>query len=201
METIQAHESFRFNPDRHEYTDARGRVLPHITGMLERTGWIDSTWYSEESSARGTAVHSLTADYDMGALEAQSCSSVYKPWLLAYVAAMEVLRRPVWSAIEAPVVHPDLRFAGRPDRVGTVFGAYTILEIKTNNKGWNLERAHPIQTALQALLVSAAYPLPPEEWQRYALYCRPDGRWRVIEHKDTRKDFDEARRIIRACTR
>lgn len=194
-------EPFRFDPDQHEYIDHQGVVLPHITGMLERTGWIDDTWYTDEASERGRAVHSLTADYDLGAIDLKSLQDRYKPWLLAYVEAMRLLQQPTWEMIESPLVHPGFKFGGRPDRVGRVFGIYTILELKSNNKGWNLEKAHPIQTALQAILVSAARPLPAEAWQRYALYCRPDGSCRAYEHKARRKDFDEAYRIIRVCCR
>lgn len=201
--TAAADVRFRFDASRHEYIDlAHGTVLPHITGMLERTGWIDDTWYTEESSLRGQAVHRLTADYDLGALDVASCVSKYRPWLLAYVEALRKLGGPVWTAVEAPAVHPDHRFGGRPDRVGQVFRAWTVVELKTNNKGWNLEKAHPIQTALQAVLVSgtAFRLLPAEAWMRAALYLRPDGRCRYIEHTD-RRDLDEARRIIAKCCR
>ena len=52
---------FRFDAIRHSYTElATGEERPHITGMLERTGWVDEEWFTEESSERGTAVHSLT---------------------------------------------------------------------------------------------------------------------------------------------
>lgn len=200
MTTLRALTQFRFDPAAHEYTDDVGRVLPHITGMLERCGWIDSTWYTEESSVRGQAVHRLTADYDLQALDVASCVSRYRPWLLAHVAAMGVLR-PTWDAVEAPAVHPTFRFGGRPDRVGRVFNAHTILDLKSNDKVWNIEKATPIQTALQAILCSATRPLPAEAWTRYALYLRPNGKYRLKEHTETRKDFDEAYRIIAKCCR
>jgi alkanesulfonate monooxygenase SsuD/methylene tetrahydromethanopterin reductase-like flavin-dependent oxidoreductase (luciferase family) len=200
MATREQLTQFRFDPDLHEYTDRDGRPLPHITGMLERCGWIDRTWYDDEASERGRQVHRLTADFDMGALDVGSFVSKYRPWLLSYVGAMQTLR-PTWDAIEAPAVHPDYRFGGRPDRVGKVFGIYTILEVKSNNKGWNLEKAHPIQTALQAVLVSATRPLPAEAWTRYALYCRPNGKFRLEPHEQRRKDFDEAYRIVKECCR
>lgn len=195
----EAREQFRFDPDRHEYTDYRGVALPHITGMLEATGWIDSTWYTEESSLRGRAVHSLTADYDLGALDPEKCVSRYRPWLLSHVKGMSILK-PSWDAVEAPAVHPDYRFGGRPDRVGKVYGVWTVYEIKTNGKGWNLEKAHPIQLALQAILLAASRPLPAEHWNRMAGYYRPDGKFRVEQYKK-REDFDIAYDIIARCCR
>jgi len=192
---------FRFNPDEHVYTDLDGRELPHITGMLARTGWIDDTWYTEESCERGQAVHALTADFDLGVLDPATAPKTYRAWVLAYVAGMKILQ-PIWDSIEAPIVHPTFRFGGRPDRVGKAFGISTILEVKSNNQGWNLEKAHPIQTALQAVLVSATRPLPAEAWVRYAFYCRPNGQYRLEDHEKTKhKDFAEAYRIIRECCR
>jgi hypothetical protein len=77
---------FRFDAVNHEYIDpSSGSVFPHITGMLQQTGWIDDTWYTEESSARGRAVHRLTADFDLGALHVDSCVSRYRPYLLGHV--------------------------------------------------------------------------------------------------------------------
>ena len=202
MSTVRELRSeFRFDPDLHEYSDSRGDVLPHITGMLERTGWIDDTWYTDESCERGRVVHGATADWDMGALDLETYVSKYRPWLLSYVGASRILK-PIHDAIEAPAVHPTFRFGGRPDRRCRIYSIRTILEIKTNNKGWNLEKAHPIQTALQAILVSATSPLPAEAWQRFALYCRPDGKFRLEDHQKTkRKDFAEAYRIIGVCCR
>lgn len=197
MATREHLSQFRFDPDQHEYTDHRGRTLPHITGMLERCGWIDSTWYTEESSVRGQAVHKLTADYDMGALDVASCVSKYRPWLLSYVALLGILR-PTWDSIESPAVHPVYRYGGRPDRSGKVHNIKTVAEVKTNNKGWNLEKAHPIQLALQAILLSASSPLPAEAWHRVAFYLRPDGKFKA-EQYTKRADFDEAYRIIGVC--
>lgn len=199
MATREQLEQFRFDAREHEYTDHRGRVLPHITGMLEKTGWIDSTWYTDESSVRGTAVHGLTADYDMGALDPAQCVSKYRPWLLSHVKAMAIIK-PTWDAIEAPAVHSRFRYGGRPDRKGSVYKIRTVLEIKTNNKGWALEKAHPIQLALQAILLADTDPLPAEHWNRLAAYYRPDGKFR-IEHFKSKRDFDIAYDIIARCCR
>jgi len=188
---------FAFDAERHTYTDADGRVLPSITQMLETAGYIDDRWFTEESSERGTAVHDLCEDYDRGLGDVATCASRYRPWLLAYAAAMDLLR-PQWDEIEAPAVHPTWRFGGRPDRVGRIFGACAILDIKTLDKGWRLDKATPLQTALQAVLVSGHHPLPAPAWKRYALYLRPNGKFRPYEHTN-RSDLDRAYEIIRQC--
>jgi hypothetical protein len=186
-------EPFRYDADYHEYIVGTGEVLPHITGMLERTGWVDDTWMTEESSERGQAVHDLTKTYDLGALHLATCASRHRGYLLAHVAASRALR-PAWTAIEEPHVHYGYRFGGRPDRVGKALQQQTVLEVKTAAPS----RAHQIQTALQAILVSDLYPLPPEHWLRLTLYLKATGRFKLEQHNH-RADFDEAYRIIKVC--
>lgn len=187
---------FRFDATQHEYIDiASGQVLPHITGMLKDTNWIDDRWFTEESSARGQAVHRLTSDYDFGALDVESCVSTWRPWLLTYIKAIEILRPRILS-VEVPRVHWGWRFGGRPDRVAQIDGAVSIIEIKTGDE---LE-SHPIQTALQAILVAPDYHLPPFSIRRYCVYVRDNGRFK-LQPNDDRSDLDKARKVILECTK
>lgn len=183
---------FAFDTSRHEYVDLdAGEVLPHITGMLEQAGLIDDRWYTEESCERGHVVHRLTADYDLGAIEdVTSVVSSFKPYLEAHVKAMTILR-PKWAHVEEPLVSSRYRFGGRPDRAGLVYEAHSVLEVKSGGP----ERAHAIQLALQAILVGEELKLPPESINRYALYLKPSGKFKLEQLVDP-ADFDEARRII-----
>ena len=186
--------SFRFNAETHEYVDAQGEVLTHITSMLLRTGHIQDEWFTDESCDRGIAVHRLVTDYDLGGLVPEDLAQhEYRGYLLAHVKAMEILR-PHWTAVEVPLVHPQYRFGGRPDRVGLLHGQDTILEVKSGAKS----RAHSIQTAMQAILAAGQGGLPAEHYQRGALYLTPKGKFRLEVHRD-RRDLDEAYRIIRVC--
>lgn len=196
--------AFYYDDAKHEYTDVDGNVLPHITGMLERCGHIDDRWYEEEHSIRGTHVHKLTADYDLGALDPKDCVSVHRGYLLGHVAAMEILR-PEILEVEVPRIHPEFRYGGRIDRILKVYRQLTILELKSGQplisdvqRRRGVIDPHAIQTALQAMLAATEYGLPPEAWTRYALYLKRDGKFKLIPH-DKRSDFDEARRIIRRC--
>ena len=185
--------AFRFDPGPHHYIDlATGAILPHITGLLQRAGLIDDLWFTEESSVRGTAIHALTADYDLGALDVASCISPHRAYLLAHVKAVGILQ-PEILAVEEPAVHPTLRFGGRPDRLVRVAGRRGVLEIKSAAPA----PSHAIQTALQCLLVSDRLHLPfADVLLRLCLYLKPSGKFAVVEH--TRKqDFAEARRIVK----
>ena len=185
---------FRFDSETHTYIDLEtGSELCHITGMLARTGWIDDVWFTEESSERGRCVHTLTADYDLGALDVATCRTKYRGWLLAHVATMKRIRH-TWDRIEEPAVHPVYRFGGRPDRVGYALGLKTVFEVKSGV----FQKSHQIQTALQAILDAAAGGLPAEHYQRLAEYLKPTGRGQIQLFKD-RCDFDEAYRIIKVC--
>lgn len=186
---------FRFDAINHVYTALdTGEELPHITGMLQLTGWIDDTWFTEEGSDRGTCVHELTKAYDLGALDVPSCVSPFRNYLLAYVAA-ERTTQPTWESIELPFVHWGYRYGGRPDRVGMLYGCRSIVEVKSGDP----RDSDAIQTALQAILVAGARGgLPAEHYERLAIYVRSSGRFKV-ERFPNRADFDKARGIIREC--
>jgi hypothetical protein len=185
---------FRFDALNHEYLSVdTGEVFPHITGMLEQTGWIDDRWYTEESSDRGTAVHKLTADYDLGALHVESCQSKHRGYLLAHVKAVSIAK-PKMLAVEEPLVHPVFRFGGRPDRDCIAYALRSTWEIKSGAP----ERAHQVQTALQAILIGHVANLPPESIGRFCEYVGDKGKFKVERFVD-RRDFDEARRVIRTC--
>lgn len=186
--------AFRFDQQHHEYIAlATGEALPHITGMLEETGWIDDLWFTEESSERGSIVHRLTADYDLGALDVETCVSRHRGYLLGHVAAVTIAR-PTWHSVEVPLVHPTFRYGGRPDRDCTVYSLRSVWEVKSGGP----HKAHRIQTALQAMLVSVEARMPAEAIARFCCYVKDKGKFKLEEHRD-RRDFDEARRIIRRC--
>lgn len=188
--------AFRFDAAEHEYIDTlTGQVLPHITGLLQQSGLIDDTWYTEESCERGQMVHRLTADYDLGALNPTTCVSRYRGYLMAYVGAKGLLR-PEILAVEEPMVHPVFRFGGRPDRIVRIDGARGVLEIKSGAK----ERVHGVQTALQAILDAEDAHLPERALVRYGVYVKPTGRFQVEEFTDKR-DFDQAHDLIRRFCR
>lgn len=208
---ILAPVPFSFDAADHSYRIGDVRV-PSITQLLKMSGHVDDRYYTEESRQRGTAVHELTKDFDLGALTLPSLDSLHRGYVLGYIAACEALK-PEWDQIEEPDVHPTFMFGGRPDRIGTVMGRKTVGEIKsgckpsladlvyTDNEGIEVRvrrfsNAHEVQTALQAILVSWRVGLPPEQWQRLCIYVKRSGRFSVERH-DNPRDFDEAYRILK----
>lgn len=185
---------FRFDPDSHLYISLEtGEIIPSITQMLEKAGLVETEFFTEESSERGTAVHELTAAYDLGGLDPKACESGYRAWLLQYVDAVRVLR-PAWDHVEVPAVHPVLKFGGTLDRAGTLYRLKAVVELKTGNE-IRPHRSHEVQTALQAILAASTFGIPAETIARFAIYLSPE-KWQILQHPNPR-DFQRAYGLIR----
>ena len=182
--------TFRFESSSHRYF-VNGQERPHLTGLLKAAGLVNDAFYTEESRIRGDAVHRLTSDYDLDALDPSTLVSPYRGYLLGFVAAMRVIPHE-WQRIEEPRMHPHYLYGYRTDRVGLIYRIQGVLEIKTTAAPCH---AHEIQTALQVMGDSYEHPIPREDWWRGALYLKPDGKWKLIEHTH-RRDFDDADRIL-----
>jgi len=189
---------FRFDPVEHAYYALdTGEQLPHITGMIIDAGErgiikrTDTRWYTEASQVRGTAVHNLTSEFDMGALALEHCVSSYKGYLAGWVAATKILGLE-YERIEEPVVHPFYRYGGRPDRVHRRKRRLGVCECKSGDP----EPNHEIQTALQCILVAEELGVTATSLERLAIYVKADGRYVVKEHLD-RLDFNKALKVIK----
>lgn len=170
--------------------------IPSITQLIERGGLIKGgDFFTDASRDRGLEVHRLCADFDMGVLDVARLETPRRGYVLAYVAACAALR-PSWDAIEVADVHPGYRFAGRTDRLGTVLRRRSVVEIKSAAKAGH----HAVQTALQAILASARWPLPAESWCRLTIYVKASGKFTVEQHTD-RRDLDVAMRLIKEFCR
>lgn len=184
---------FRFDDVTHTYTCGRtGQVLPGITGMMKAAGLVDDTWFTEESCRRGQIVHELTAAYDLGALELDEVKGKYRGYVLGHVRNMGIAPHE-WEFVEVALAHPAIRFAGRCDRGGLMYGATSVLEVKSGVE----DDAHDVQTALQAILIAPSLGLPPEAVMRYVEYLREDGRARLFRCKRQQRDLAKAREILR----
>lgn len=205
MATVAA-PVFRFDKHQHAYT-LDGALIPHITGMLEQTGYVDDTYFTEDCADRGHHVHLLTAQYDLGAIEdPTTITHRVKGWVLAYVKAMQDITHE-WVGIEEAHAHPKLRFGGRPDRDGYIWRSHAILEIKSGPPApW-----HGVQTALHDILLCGSperAAMPVGVRFRFGLYLQKNGKYRFIPHDGTepraskgKRDYDTAYEIIRECCR
>lgn len=183
---------FRYDAETHTYYRQDGSVVPSITELLRRSGVVDAEWFTDAGRERGTEVHNLTADFDLGALTLDECLSPNKGFLAAHVQLCQIAR-PKWEMIEQALVDQLGRFAGRPDRVGYWLGGDELLvaDIKTGAA----EKWHSLQTALQAILVAPYFGVAPASLKRYTIYYKKNGRYKVEEHVDL-MDFNRALVLI-----
>ena len=200
--------TFRFLDAPHVYVSSvTGKTFPSITQMLKDGGHIDDSWYNEEACERGTAVHALTAQHDLGVLTRGQIeagldpfSGAYRGYVLSYLTVMDLFQ-PEILTIEEPYVSPTYQFGGRIDRgirlrrrLGILpAGTLAVLEIKTGA----FAKSHPMQTALQAVLEADRRQVSVETIARFCCYVQETGRGRLEWHRDDPQNMREAMTLIR----
>jgi len=159
-----------------------GVMIPHISFVLEQTGFIDKTWFKPEHAERGKAVHSACQFLIEGDLD----WSTVHPEILPRVKGFEqflIERKPTLILSEKPLASKEWRFSGTPDLVLEVPGdrVQWIVDLKSGASGI----AAKLQTAAQEILVK-------EEcgngiYKRFVLELPKDGGYKLIPH-DERMD-------------
>ncbi len=162
-----------FDPIAHRYS-LDGRELISVTQALTEASLIDDRWYTEEASARGTAVHGAIQrlhDINDGNpsrdLAADDC-----PYFDAYVTFLEASGFLVEGS-EERVCDPLVGYAGTMDLRGRLPKFQTgvdVVDIKTGSvPPWV-----GYQTAAYARLV------PGDVKRRWALNLKGDGTYRLL---------------------
>lgn len=123
-----------YNDETHEYT-LDGKRIPSVTeivSVITAGKYADTNAaMMEQAKRRGTAVHELCEMIDCG-VDPEELE--IEPEMVGYVNAyLAFLRdwRPRWDHIEKPVYTGE--YAGRADRIGTVFGKIAVVDIKTTS--------------------------------------------------------------------
>lgn len=120
---------FVYNDELHVYT-LDGRVLPSVTGILKGENFIDDGFYTEDARVRGTYVHLACHLYDKGTLDQDGLDPSLRPYLDAYIkfkseTGFQAIRS------EIPHYHPQYLYAGTPDKIGTMAGSDTLIDLKS----------------------------------------------------------------------
>ena len=164
-----------FLEDSHRYI-LDGAELPSVSTLcapLHNASYQDAPkWQMEAAAERGTAVHLATVQLEQTG-QAQTEES-YAPYVRAYAAFLSE-HEAAWSLTEQPLYHPELLFAGTPDRYGLLDGKATIVDVKTTYAVQKpLVRA---QLNLYRLLLLAKG-LPVEKLT--VLHLKPDGTYKLV---------------------
>lgn len=122
----------KFYDESHQY-ELDGVIIPSVSEILrfisrEVYGDIDK-YILDNAAERGTTVHLATQQIDQfGECE---IDFAYQGYVQAYAKFLRE-HKCEWMYTEAPFADRERRYAGTPDRIGTVDGAFAIVDLKTN---------------------------------------------------------------------
>lgn len=153
-----------FDADTHTYR-VDGRAVTSVTTRIHAAGLPGSAAfaYTPASADRGTRVHlaCLQCDSDI----APTLPEDERGYLQSYMHWRRMIG-PVWERMEQTHYNPTFDTAGTADRLGTIDGVPTVLDLKTGGPAaW-----HGVQLAMYDLLYTH-----PIYRVRRGLYLRKDG--------------------------
>ena len=163
--------TYTFNPETHEYA-INGRRVPSVTeilgDVLGLTYWNATQWHLD----RGTAVHLACELHDEGRLDESTLDEFTGPRLRGW-RKFTVESGFRAERIEERMIHAELGYTGKPDRVGTLDGKPCIVDIKSGAPAaW-----HGIQLAGYAMLLDGG------STDRVGVYLSED-KYRVKRYDD-----------------
>lgn len=176
-----------FDAIKHEYR-VDGAVLPSVTQVL--ASCYDFSMVAPDVLERkrqiGVATHraiqlSLADDLDESSIRPE-----WEGYFRAWQAFRREARITAFGAIEKPLYHPKLRYAGTPDVPLCLNGTWSVLDAKTaddTHPAWALQLA-----GYQELLNVNAAKGEPQIEKRFSLRLRENGTYRLDEFTD-RRDF------------
>jgi len=187
--------SLEFDEVAHSYI-VNGVSIPSVTEIVSP---ITYSKYSvpnavvDQAAYRGTIVHQMCADYDLGIIDDDY---EVETELALYLAAwMQFCKdyQPEWEYVEAKMA--DMNFAGTVDRIGIIDGKRTIVDIKTVA---NMDRAAKVAVCAQIYgydylaVVNDIKDTKPFEGM--AVQLKKDGTYTVHKVKDivTKYNFNPA---------
>lgn len=168
-----------------------------VTHCLSAAGLVDPTWFTEESSARGTAVHEATALDDVNDLDEASVHPIVAPYLESYRRWRKESGWKLWEGhIEVEVIHEPLGYVGHIDRimrrpVGPAMRP-VVIDLKTTA---GPSMSHPIQTSGYHMAWQHMTGFP-DLIDRGCVYLQADGsagKW--VAHTD-RRDFEVWKAVL-----
>lgn len=181
----------QFDEDLHEYK-VDGVVYPSVTTILKAEGFIDTRFFNEAATDRGTRVHRALQAIDSGVPPVLYDASDIRGYVTAWEAFCES-REPEFFGIEKALYSDAYRVAGTADRLATIEGKQCVIDIKTGApQSW-----HGLQLAAYAVLLGQAPKFygDPVQIRRYGVYVKNDGAFRVKEYDDY-DDFNAVRAIF-----
>jgi hypothetical protein len=175
-----------FDGTLHRFT-SDGVLVPSVSQVLRAGGLIDTQWYNDEHSARGTRVHALISNLITGG----AGHTLAEPDDAGYLVALALFQRthrPRPLLVEHPL-HDPQRLAGLVDFYGTIDeqDLAVILDWKTGAYQW----WHEAQTEGYAHLLRTIHrPVH----RRATVHLHPTGTFDLKFHTSSagRQDWNAA---------
>jgi hypothetical protein len=124
-----------FDPIKHCYS-LNGKPMNGVSSILKRSGLVDFSGIPIETLERarqfGVAVHKVCELYDKKTLDVSSVAEPIFPYLEAWQAFLKDHTIEIIE-IEKPVYSKRFWYAGTPDRIATMNGKPTILDLKSSS--------------------------------------------------------------------
>jgi hypothetical protein len=172
----------------HVYT-LGDRRMPSVTEILKGAGLVDDQWFTDAGRWRGSAVHSACWYDDQNDLDEDGLDDRLKPYLAAY-RKFKAETGFVPTAIEEPLHHALLGYAGTPDRIGELSGGRLCLP---DLKSGASSRVTRYQTAAYAGCLPS-----PRKYVRMEVRLKDNGKYtlQIFEPKDFEHDFRKFQSMI-----
>lgn len=161
-----------------------GQVIPSVTQALTAAALIEGDWYTERARERGRFVHKAIFYEEREGLNDASLDERLVGYVAAYRAFIRDVRPGPCLLGEAPLADPVLRFAGTLDQVRSINQRIALIDHKTGAEA----KWHGCQLAAYQRLtntegtIGLAEPLGVVD--RYVLYLRPNGQYRLVQQTD-----------------
>ena len=178
----------QYDDIKHRYWDEKGD-LPGISRILEPINDIDSIPKDvlENAANRGTKIHKLAEKYDIGIITKEDLlKSEYQSYMEQYLQFLKDTKVE-WWAIERKLMHPELRFAGRLDRIGFINGKTYLVDIKTASSSQDWWK---VQLEAQRILASQIIKIDCVR----SLHLNTNGKYKLIKYKE--EEEAEAREVF-----
>jgi hypothetical protein len=158
----------RFDPEQHRYYHPVTSVeLPGVNRLLRQAGLVDASYFYDEIRRRGTIVHDICWLMDRDDLA--SCDPKLEGYRDSYARLLDegtIAWDHDWS--ERSLADQWGKYAGTPDRWGTVCGWPAVGEFKCGSYvPW-----HELQTSGYARLRKSPRG---KRWREYLIYLHSNG--------------------------
>lgn len=165
-----------FDEEKHLYL-FKGQEVKSVTQILKARGFIDDRWFTEESRARGQAVHAACHYLDEEDLDWDTLDPIVVPYVRAY-EKFKIEHGFIPHLMEHRVFNPTYMYAGTLDRTGWINEREVLLDFKSGA----ISPWVGLQLAGYGLCLKKRLP-------RIALRLKADETYELREFKDP-ADYD-----------